>query len=186
MNLLVVRHGQTNYNLNHIILSKTDDPLNETGISQAQTTAKNLEREKIDLIISSPLRRTKQTAEIINKGRNIPIIYDKRLVERDFGEFEGLKDSDAKFNIKDFWDYEKNINYYEAENVQAFYNRIFSFLDNVLEKYSNKNVLLVCHAAVSAVINCYFTEIPKKNVQLFFKMGLDNCEYRTYNMEKFL
>lgn len=76
MNLLVVRHGQTNYNLNHIILSKTDDPLNETGISQAQTTAKNLEREKIDLIISSPLRRAKQTAEIINKGRNIPIIYD--------------------------------------------------------------------------------------------------------------
>ena len=167
MNLLIVRHGQTNWNLNHLILSNTDEKLNEIGINQAEATSKKLEKEKIDLIICSPLKRTKQTANIINKNKHIPIIYDENLKERDFGEFEGLKDSDPKFNIKEFWDYEKNIHYLKAENVQDFYKRIFNFLDTVLQKYKDKNVLLVCHGAVSAVVNCYFTEIPKKMLNYY-------------------
>ena len=179
MNLIIVRHGETNWNLNNLILSKTDEELNEKGIDQAETIAKKLEKEKIDLIICSPLKRTRQTANIINKNK-IPIIYDERIIERDFGEFEGLKVFDSKFNIKEFWDYEKNINYLKAENVQDFYNRIFDFLGDIIQKYKDKNVLLVSHAAVSAVTNCYFTEIPKQNVELLFDMVLDNCEYRKY------
>ena len=180
MNLFIVRHGQTNWNLNNLILSKTDEELNEIGINQAKITSKKLKKEKIDLIICSPLKRTRQTADIINKNRNIPIIYDEKLIERNFGEFEGLKVSDSKFNIKEFWDYEINMNYHEAENVQKFYKRIFDFLDNIIKKYNDKNILLVSHSAVSAVTNCYFTEIPKQNVELLFDMALDNCEYRKY------
>ena len=180
MNLIIVRHGETNWNLNNLILSKTDEQLNQKGIDQARITAEKLKGEEIDLIICSPLKRTRQTADIINENRKIPIIYDKRIEERDFGEFEGLKVSDPKFNIKEFWDYEKNINYIKAENVQDFYKRIFDFIDDTIKKYKDKNVLLVSHGAASAVTNCYFTEIPKQNVELLFEMVLDNCEYRKY------
>ena len=102
MNLYVVRHGQTDWNINHMILGKTDIELNEKGKKQAEEVSKKLEKEKIDLIISSPLKRTKQTAEIINKNKNIPIIYDSRIQERNFGEFEGLKDIIQNLIFKNF------------------------------------------------------------------------------------
>ena len=89
--LLFTRHGQTEWNVLGKVQGRADIGLNEKGKQQAEETRKTLENEKIDLIICSPLLRAKQTAEIINKNRNIPIIYDDDIIERDFGEFEGIK-----------------------------------------------------------------------------------------------
>lgn len=72
------------------VQGRADIELNEKGLEQAIQTSKILAKEEIDLIICSPLKRTKQTADIININRNIPIIYDDSIIERDFGEFEGL------------------------------------------------------------------------------------------------
>ena len=87
--IYVTRHGQTDWNVQKKVMGRCDEPLNETGLQQAEETRNNLLNTKIDIIICSPLQRAKQTADVINKGRNIPIIYDDRIVERDFGEFEG-------------------------------------------------------------------------------------------------
>ena len=70
------------------------------SIEQAKETGKVLESEKIDLIICSPLKRAKQTAEIINQNRNIPIIYDEDVIERDFGEFEGINKTEILKYVK--------------------------------------------------------------------------------------
>ena len=69
----------------------------------------------MDLIICSPLKKAKQTAEVINKNRNIPIIYDEKTLERDFGEFEGKETKD--FDFHGYWDYYKNEHYESAENI---------------------------------------------------------------------
>ena len=89
MEILLTRHGQTEWNLLKKVQGKADIELNEKGIQQAEETRDFLKNEKIDLILCSPLKRALQTAEIINQGRNIRMIIDERVSERDFGEFEG-------------------------------------------------------------------------------------------------
>lgn len=67
MRLLVTRHGQTDWNVQKKVMGRCDEPLNEKGFEQAEETRKKLLDENIDLIICSPLKRAKQTAEVINK-----------------------------------------------------------------------------------------------------------------------
>lgn len=178
MKILVVRHGRTDWNDLGKIQGCADIGLNETGKAQAKETAKLLEKQDIDLIISSPLIRTKQTANIINEGRNIDIIYDERLKERDFGEFEGMNKNE--FDYQSFWTYSKNLKYEKAENIQDFFKREFNFLDEVKEKYKDKTILLVSHAGVSTAINAYFEGLPKENEMT--KGRLNNCEVKELNI----
>lgn len=98
MEILLVRHGQTEWNLLKKVQGKADVELNEQGIKQAEETRNSLKNEKIDLILCSPLKRAMQTAEIIKQGRNIKMIIDERISERDFGEFEGMPNTDFDFN----------------------------------------------------------------------------------------
>ena len=90
MKIYYVRHGQTDLNLAKKMQGGgTEKELNETGVSQAYNTKKELENVKYDLVICSPMKRAKQTAEIINEGRDIPIITDERIRERKLGDYEG-------------------------------------------------------------------------------------------------
>lgn len=173
MNIIIVRHGQTDINLERRLQGITDNPLNDTGREQALITKEKLKDEKIDLIICSPLLRARQTADIINEGRNIKIIYDARLIERNFGEYEGKYIKD--YNVNEFWSYRTNKKYKEAENVRDFLNRIYGFLDEVIEKYNDKNILLVAHAGVSVAFKCYFQGIPEDDKLV--EIRLKNCEF---------
>ena len=88
MKIYYVRHGQTDLNLAKKMQGGgTEKELNETGVSQAYNTKKELENVKYDLVICSPMKRAKQTAEIINEGRDIPIITDERIRERKLGDY---------------------------------------------------------------------------------------------------
>ncbi len=176
MKLLVVRHGRTKWNDLHKVQGTADIELNEEGLKQAEITSKLLENERIDLIISSPLIRARQTAEIININQKCNIICDKRIKERDYGEFEGLNKED--FNFRDFWTYSKNLTYNKAENIQVFFRRIFDFLDEIKEKYKDKTVLIVVHGGVSVAVNAYFEGMPKENNQT--KGHLKNCEVKEF------
>ena len=104
-----VRHGATDWN-EHVnekgekdpkCQGMADIPLNQNGINQAKKLAETLKNVKFDRVICSPMTRTRQTCEIIYNG-NVKVEYDSRLVERDFGEFEGLTKS--QFNFKEFCD----------------------------------------------------------------------------------
>ena len=99
MKILLTRHGQTDWNVQRRIQGKTDIELNNIGIMQAEETRKKLLNYNIDYIISSPLKRAKKTAEIIGKDRNIPIIFDERIEERAFGEFEGKTSKEMDFSL---------------------------------------------------------------------------------------
>ena len=176
MELYVIRHGQTEWNILKKVQGKADISLNEKGIEQARQTKKELDNEKIDLIICSPLKRAKETAQIINENRNIPIIVDDRISERDFGEFEGM--SKTEFDFEGFWSYKANIEYSRAENIVEFFNRIYSFLESIKKEYPNKNVLIVSHGGVSIPIKCYFNEIP--DTYSLLELGLGNCEIAKY------
>lgn len=171
MSLIVIRHTQTDWNVEHKAQGKVNTKLNKTGILQAEELAKDLKNYSIDLIISSPLDRAKQTAEIVNEGRGIPIICDERIIERDFGEFEG--EQPQVYIEKGFWDYDRNVQYEKAESIKPFFSRIYNFLDDMEEKKKNKNILIVTHGAASIAIEAYYKGIPEDNnlVKLALKQG---------------
>lgn len=179
MNITIVRHGQTNYNLERKLQGITDNLLNATGEQQAWDTKQRLESESIDFIICSPLIRAKQTADIINKGRNVPIQYDERLIERNFGEYEGTYIKD--YNVDEFWSYQQNRKYQKAENIKDFLTRVYAFLEEIQNKYQDKNILLVAHAGISVAVECYFKGIPKDDKLV--EIRLKNCEYRKYQLK---
>lgn len=180
--IYITRHGETNWNISKKVMGRIDEPLNEKGKEQAKILGQRLYNNSIDLIICSPLLRTKQTAEIINENKNVSIIYDERIMERDFGEFEGM--NITEFNFDDYWNYYKNIKYQKAENITDFFERVYSFMDEIKEKYSDKNILLVTHGGVSIPIYCYFNNIIPKNTLIDRGYNLGNCEIRLFDNQK--
>ena len=82
MKIYIVIHGQTKCNVENKYNCRLDEDINEMGIEQAKQAREKVKKLNIDLIICSPMKRTKHTCEIINVN-NIPVIYDDRLIERD-------------------------------------------------------------------------------------------------------
>ena len=180
MKLLVIRHGQTDWNVQKKVMGRCDEPLNEQGLKQAEETRKILLNEKIDLIICSPLKRAKQTANIINKDRNIKIIYDDRIIERDFGEYEGMETKD--FDFHGYWNYYKNEYYEQAENIQSFFNRVYDFLNDIQKNYKDKNILIVAHGGISIPVACYFNRNIPEGSLVDAGLVLENCQVASYNI----
>lgn len=169
MKLYVMRHGQTDWNVLGKIQGCTDIELNVTGVEQAKNAKQEFNKYDIDLILCSPLKRTRKTAEIINEDRKIPIIYDKRIMERGFGDFEGKYFREVESNFTDgmgnsFWDYHVNLTYKNVEPVVELCEKVWNFLDEVKEKYHDKSVLLVTHGGTAKVINSYFEGIDENGI----------------------
>ena len=90
MHLILVRHGETDYNRDGLALGQADAPLNETGLRQAAALEFALASEKIAVIYASPLRRTMATAEAIAGPHGLSVTADGRLIEMDIDELEGM------------------------------------------------------------------------------------------------
>lgn len=178
MKLYVVRHGQTNCNLNNKYNCRYDEDINENGIKQAVEVKNIIKKLDIDLIICSPMKRTKHTCEIINSN-NIPVIYDDRLMEREGGVLTNTIIDDYYF--KEYYNYYSTNIVEGLEPLPDLFKRTHSFLDDIKNKYYNKNILLVTHGAVARSIQFYFEELPK-NGMLLEVSGQKNCEIKEYEL----
>lgn len=182
MKIYLVRHGQTNWNIENRLQGCVDIPLNDTGIKQAHMLADNIQSLEYDLIISSPLCRALDTANIINQKRQIPLITSNQLLERSFGLLEGIYGTEYDKDL--YWDYSKNYTYKDVEPVQTFFNRIYAYMNTLKNSYPNKNLLLVTHNGVNIATNCYFNGLPAN--QNLLSIQLDNCSYAEYDFDRIL
>ena len=157
MKLYVVRHGETNENIGDILQGNMDTVLNENGKNQARLARDLLKDKGIEFIIVSPKARTRETAEIISEGK-IPIMYDKRLLSRNHGEFEGMSRNDI--DLKTYWNININKQYEKAESVGEVYYRVSSLLEMIKNFYPNKKILIVTHSGICRILYYYFNGIP--------------------------
>jgi len=176
MNLYVVRHGQTDWNIQGRIQGSTNIELNSIGINQAKQTAELLKNVDFDIIYSSPLKRTIDTARIINEYHNINIIKDGRIIERNFGDFEGTQN--VLTDIADYLDYDKNLNTNNVEGVKELFKRIENFLFDIYNNHkdTNSNILVVTHGGVSIAITAIINN-TKNNLA---SLGMKNCEVKVF------
>lgn len=178
MKLYVIIHGQTNCNIEHKYNCRYDEDINQIGVKQAIEASKTVKNLDIDLIICSPMQRTKHTMELVNVN-NIPVIYDNRLMERDGGKLT--------LTVLDDYYYNEYYNYYSTKYIEGLetlpelFKRVHSFLDEIKKKHSDKNILLVTHGAVARAIQFYFEDMPSDGMLLNVS-GQKNCEIKEYEL----
>jgi len=172
------RHGQTEYNRTDTILGTTDIELNEIGISQAHELADTIcKLGNIDIIIASPMKRALKTAQIVAETIGKEIIADDRLREWDYGRYEGKTRFTEGFA-------ENKLNFgvrmgNSGESLLQLSHRVYSALDDIIEKYNEKNVLIVSHGGVCRVIETYFNDMSTETFAGWF-MG--NCQLLEYDI----
>ena len=170
--IYIVRHGQTDYNVEGRYGGRIDTPLNQKGIEQAYELHEKLKNIQFDIVFSSPLQRACKTAEIICKNK---IIKDERIIERDNGELENK----LKTEITDKIDFnDPNEKRYNIENIIDFRKRINDFFEEITKKYHGKNILVVTHAGVGIYARCFFEGEPQDRNYMQYK--LNNCEVLQY------
>ena len=158
MKLYVVRHGETIWNQEHKVQGITDIPLTDKGKDEAKELQDLVKNLNIDVVISSPLIRARETAKIITNS-SLPINTDDRIKERDWGLNEGADiDTVDKW---DCWDVILNTRVQNIEPIQDFMYRVSSFIEDIKIRYKDKNVLVVTHSAVSRVIHYLLGKIPE-------------------------
>lgn len=146
-----VRHGETDWNVQGKLQGKTDIPLNNNGIAQAEESATFLMNESWDLVIASPLKRAKNTAEIINEKLNLPLILNDAFMERSFGDAEGMLLTERMAAYP-------NHDYPNQEARESFENRLIKGMTEIANEYQDKRVLLVAHGAVINAILSVISE----------------------------
>ena len=190
--IYIIRHGQTDWNIEHRTQGHTDIALNKNGIEQAELITQKIANLKIDNIISSDLKRAYMTAQIINKKFNKTIEEDKRLREFCFGTLEGITRDKITQEIWD--DFNKNAKQFNAETKEEIFNRIKSFMDDIKSNNINKNTLVVTHGGPIRMIKYYldngdnfndkkylaeYMTLKINNLDVFIideKMNLKKCE----------
>lgn len=160
MNLYIIRHGETSWNIEGKFQGCTNNSLNFTGIQQACMAAQKLKNTKIHCFYSSPLRRCYETSQILNIFHSVPIYMDNRLIERSLGCLEGkpYKDYTSSPFISQIWDTQTpNFTVYHIETLAHLLDRIRHFLKDIFYKYSHLdvNIVIVAHGALNrALLMC--------------------------------
>ena len=178
MILYLIRHGQTDWNKGRKLQGRTDIPLNENGRAVAELTREGFKGIAFDMAFTSPLKRARETAEIILAGRNIPIIDDERVSEVKFGEYEGCDFDLPDEYIQNFFSApEKYFSIHGTESMESIFARMNSFLQDLYQnpELQNKTILVSTHgAALSGLL----TVIKGNSVDKYWAGGLHkNCGY---------
>ncbi len=150
MQVYVMRHGTTVWNEMGVTQGRTNNKLSRDGVRLTQEVAENFKDVHIDLIVSSPLMRTMQTAKIMNQYHNVKIVKDNNLIEIDQGIFSGR----SKESLTEEELVMKKNRSKEAgmENYQECLGRAEMFVESIKEKYNYENILVVTHNICASFI----------------------------------
>ncbi len=173
--LILVRHGESELNKAKCYCGVLDPNLTQEGIEQCKKTREILKEYDYDFIYSSTLKRAKQTAEIINH-KNLEIIEDKNLIEKNFGIFEGLTSEEiletSPKEAQEWYSNPDTFDYKIGEDSFDFHNKIVTFAQKTLN--TNKNILLVSHWGV---VNTLLSHYIAGDKSVFWKFSLSNAGF---------
>ena len=173
--LILVRHGQTEYNNLHKIQGSSNIDLNQTGRDQA----KNIKLVyNIDKFYHTSLNRSKETLKIMleNYNNNISIEENDLLIERSYGIFEGLTENEIKEKYSDLytkWKENVNTDILNAEKVENVVKRINKFINLLISK-KDKIVLCVTH---SGVLHSLYKYINNIDYSEYINIDFKNCSF---------
>lgn len=175
--IYIIRHGQTDLNVKQVLQGRSNAPLNATGVAQAEEAAARFQARGItfDRVYSSPLQRAIQTAECIAGGCAIHV--DERLIEMDYGPYEGMSLTDPAPEVLTFFsDFVHQPAPHGMEQLAEVVHRLGAFLEE-LKKDADGNILISTHAIAMKGALEYLT--PDAN-DSYWSRNIGNCSvYQT-------
>jgi broad specificity phosphatase PhoE len=152
--LILVRHGETDWNAQRRWQGHSDTELNDAGREQARLLAEGL--DPVDVLYSSDLARARETAEILAATLGVEVRFDQRLRERGFGAWEGLTMEEIETTFPDEqrrWRAGIGAGPHDAEPFEAFATRVGNFIEEVGPRHDGENVLVVSHGGTIRVVH---------------------------------
>lgn len=154
--LFLIRHGQTESNVNGLLHGATDVPLNPLGKRQAEQVALRIQQmEDISSIYASPLQRARHTAEAISRKSGLPLRLHPGLAEMNFGLAEGIVIAEIASLYPEVYERlndldDHDVSFPEGESRREFAQRIESALDDIINERMGEKVIVVAHGGVIA------------------------------------
>ena len=174
MKLYIARHGETAWNAENLVCGRTDLPLTERGMEQARLLAENAVGKGIEVIIASPLLRARQTAQAVSDAIGVPTQIDERLIEMDFGTFEGT----SRFGEEFQWiRAQMSTRFPGGESGFDLAYRVYGLLYEIRQKYADKTVLLVCHNCVCRMVRSFFVNMSTEEYGNYHAPNAQLVEY---------
>lgn len=189
MRLYIIRHGETEWNVQRWVQGHSDIPLNDEGRRLARVTADAMADVPFTRVYTSPLKRAYETAMIIKGERDIPIIEDTRIMEIGFGEYEGLSCAKESYNIPNpnFMNFFEKPELYKppkgAESIEELCERTADFLEEIMHNkdMENETILVSTHGAALRGLLSNINHIELKD---FWQGGVHrNCAITIVHIE---
>lgn len=165
--LYLVRHGETVDNANQIMQGQTQGQLNENGIKQAREFSEEWKNKPLDVVISSDLKRSVDTAKIIAEPHHLEVLSTPLLRERDWGSFTGRYIPDLKGET---WPD-------DIETLENLLSRAGEFIAYVKRTFPGKKVLAVGHGIINKAIQSVYYQKSMSDIQ-----RMSNAEVRTLEL----
>lgn len=172
--ICLVRHGETAWNAERRLQGHIDIPLNATGLSQAEATARSLARAGLHFsaLYSSDLERARQTAAAIARAQALPPTHDARLRERHYGHFQGLTFDEAEGRHPDHFRRFKARDPHFAlpesgESLNALATRVHAALGEIARQHVGEAVVVVTHGGVLDIAHRLATGQPLETARDF-------------------
>ena len=181
---ILVRHGETEWNVEEIFRGRIDIELNETGMKQAELLAEYLSHLQLEAIYSSPLKRALTTAETIAGYHKLGVNVAPGLIDFNYGEWQGLPHQEVEDKYKEL--YAKWINSPDqvripaGESLDDVRERVLGVVRNVVARYEG-TVALVSHRVVNKVLICALLGLDNSH---FWNIKQDTGGTTTFTYEK--
>jgi ribonuclease H / adenosylcobalamin/alpha-ribazole phosphatase len=173
--VIYVRHGKTDFPTDRIYCDDREDPpLNAEGLDQARLASELLHAQSVDVIYSSPSRRTRMTADEIARRVEAPIIEDGALYERRFGIWEGLYFADiAQRYSREYQAWRQDPVHYTpegGETIEGVQARVTAFAQRMIAEHCGKTIVVVSHVGPIRLCMTTALQIP---VQWYRQLRID-------------
>ena len=156
VHIILVRHGETDWNTQQVFRGRVDVALNKVGLAQAEAVGVSLQDRAIDAIYSSPLSRALDTAHMLAEGRNIEVELEKGFTDIDFGKWQGLSHQKVKEEYNDLYDtwltQPHLVTFPDGESLKHVRRRSMEALEKVTKNNPGKTLALVSHRVVLKVL----------------------------------
>ena len=177
--LYFVRHAKTTMNAQKVWSGSVDCELTQEGITQTLESFSNYSAKDFDVYFCSPLKRTKQTLNLIVENAE-PTIIDERIIERNFGDWEGQPYSIIDEETTELY-IQGKVQPPNGETYNEVKQRVLSFVTDLFNKYDNENILIVSHATILRMVrDLFLPEMEKKPIKNSQLLVISNVEFSKF------
>lgn len=174
--VILIRHGDTDWNQEQVFRGTIDVPLNQTGLAQARAAGQALAEIPIDALYASPLARAFETAQALAEGRGIAVTTEDGLNDIDFGLWQGMSKDEV---IKEHPDLYRTwltdpqlVTFPRGENLLKVQKRAMAALERAMDSNPGKTIALVSHRVVTKVMLCGVLGLE---LSCFWRVKQDTC-----------